>query len=191
MSYKDLLRDPHKVSTAELSEILGVTPRRIQQLTNDKALVRVERGQFDLTRSIKKYIEYEVEKRAPKVDDEKIDPQVEAALWTKARKEKTELEVQIIKGELHRSRDVERIMNESLQAIRAGLLSLPSKMAPQLVAIEDIPFIKDILTTEIKSFMEAVSKYDKKVFYEYSTDKLFLENEELEPFTPDVLEDDE
>lgn len=186
-----MLRDPHKVSTAELSEILGVTPRRIQQLTNENALVRVERGQFDLTRSIKKYIEYEVEKRAPKVDDEKIDPQVEAALWTKARKEKTELEVQIIKGELHRSKDVERIMNESLQAIRAGLLSLPSKMAPQLVAIEDIPFIKDILTTEIKSFMEAVSKYDKKVFYEYSTDKLFLENEELEPFVSDVLDDEE
>ncbi|MCT2347134.1 hypothetical protein M4D71_23570 [Niallia taxi] len=191
MGHKDFLRDPHKVSTAELSEILGVTPRRIQQLTNDKALVRVERGQFDLTRSIKKYIEYEVEKRAPMVDDKKIDAQVEAALWTKARKEKTELEVQIIKGELHRSRDVERIMNESLQAIRAGLLSLPSKMAPQLVAIEDIPFIKDILTTEIKSFMEAVSNYDKKVFYEYSTDKLFLENEELEPFDLDVLEDDE
>lgn len=191
MGHKDFLRDPHKVSTAELSEILGVTPRRIQQLTNDKALVRVERGQFDLTRSIKKYIEYEVEKRAPMVDDKKIDAQVEAALWTKARKEKTELEVQIIKGELHRSRDVERIMNESLQAIRAGLLSLPSKMAPQLVAIEDIPFIKDILTTEIKSFMEAVSNYDKKVFYEYSTDKLFLENEELEPFVPDVFEDDE
>ena len=130
------------VSTKKISEILGVTTRRIQQLTDEGALVRMARGQYDLPASIKKYIEHQIEKVTP---DEEIDNALENALWTRERRKKTELEVKIIKGELHRSQDVKRVMNDMLMAFRQKALAMPTKFASQLVMIEDLSVIKDIL----------------------------------------------
>ena len=190
MKPTDLLIEPYIVSTSEISEMIGLSDRRIQQLTKKGALIKAGHGKYDLKLSIKQYIEYSINKELEKIkvhDDEdiKVDGGLEAALWTKARKEKTELEVKIIQGDLHRSKDVERIMNQVLGGIRAGLLSLPSKIAPQLLALEDIPHIKSILTREIKEIMGDISKYDKSAFYQLSTDKLFIEEPE-----PTVTEDD-
>ncbi|ECD6517263.1 hypothetical protein E2329_22560 [Salmonella enterica subsp. enterica] len=181
MKDKDFMVPGYIVSTAEISEMIGLSDRRIQQLTRDGALIKVGHGKYDLKKSIKQYIEYSVEKRVATVkvdDDDEIDGALEAALWTREKRKKTELEVKIIQGDLHRSKDVERIMNETLGAVRAGLLSLPSKIAPQLIAIEDIPLIKSILTREVKEIMSELSQYDKSRFYQYSTDKLFIEEEE-------------
>ncbi|MFP7469988.1 type IV toxin-antitoxin system AbiEi family antitoxin domain-containing protein [Niallia taxi] len=188
MKPTDLLIEPYIVSTSEISEMIGLSDRRIQQLTKKGALIKVAHGKYDLKLSIKQYIEYSINEKMDKVkldDDNEIDGALEAALWTKARKEKTELEVKIIQGDLHRSKDVERIMNQVLGGVRAGLLSLPSKIAPQLLALEDIPHIKSILTREIKEIMSDISKYDKSKFYQLSSDKLFIEENE-----PIATEDD-
>ncbi|MEN8702486.1 hypothetical protein [Bacillus infantis] len=163
------------VSTKKISEILGVTTRRIQQLTDEGALVRMARGQYDLPASIKKYIEYQIDKVAP---DEELDNGVETALWTKARREKTELEVKIIKGELHRSQDVKRVMNDMLMAFRQRTLSMPTKLAPQLVMIEDLAVIKDTLKLGVIELLNELKEYDPTVFYEISQDKMFLEEED-------------
>ncbi|WP_445506712.1 hypothetical protein [Niallia sp. 03190] len=180
MGHKEFLAYSKAVSTSELGEILGLSTRRIQQLANDDAFVKLGRGQFDLKKSIKKYIDYEVEKRTPVIDEEKLDPTAESALWTRERRKKTELEVKIIQGDLHRSKDVERIMNDMLAAFRARILALPNKMAPQLIMLPDIQVIKDKLHQEVIEAMKELSNYDPNVFYDYSTDKLFLEEDETE-----------
>lgn len=163
------------VTTAEISEILGVSKRRIQQFADEGALVRLNRGYYDLPASITKFIEYQVAKNMP---SDEIDKDVEQALWTRAKKEKTQLEVQIIKGELHRSEDVKRIMNDMLMAFRQRSLSLPTKVAPQLIMVEDIQAIKDILKIAIIELLTELKDYDPNVFYEISKDKMFLDEEE-------------
>lgn len=163
------------VTTAEISEILGVSKRRIQQFAEDGALVRLNRGYYDLPASIQKYIEYQTAKNMP---SDEIDKDVEQALWTRAKKEKTQLEVQIIKGELHRSEDVKRIMNDMLMAFRQRSLSLPTKVAPQLIMIEDIQAIKDILKIAIVELLTELKDYDPTAFYEISKDKMFLNEED-------------
>jgi len=100
------------------------------------------------------------------------------ALWTRAKKEKTQLEVQIIKGELHRSEDVKRIMNDMLIAFRQKTLSLPSKMAPQLIMVEDLQVIKDLLKNSVIELLTELKDYDPSVFYEISKDKMFLNGED-------------
>lgn len=177
MSHKDLMEKGYIVGTAEISEILGVGKRRIQQLVDEGALIRVGRGLYDLPNSIKKYIEYQIDKATP---DEELDNNVETARWTKARREKTELEVKIIRGELHRSEDVKRVMNDMLMAFKQRALALPTKLAPQLIMLEDIPVIKDILKLAIIELLMELSEYDPSVFYEISKDKMFLEDEEDE-----------
>ncbi|WP_437831735.1 hypothetical protein ACQRXC_08695 [Niallia taxi] len=163
------------ITTAEISEILGVSKRRIQQYADEGALVRLNRGYYDLPASITKFIEYQVAKNMP---SDEIDKDVEQALWTRAKKEKTQLEVQIIKGELHRSEDVKRIMNDMLMAFRQRSLSLPTKVAPQLIMVEDIQAIKDILKVAIIELLTELKDYDPAVFYEISKDKMFLDEEE-------------
>ncbi|MGE6379561.1 hypothetical protein [Peribacillus muralis] len=185
MKNKDSSVNWTTVTTQQICEIIGLQPRRIQQLANEGALVKVGHGKFDLPRSVGAYVDYQISKVKP-AGDEEIDNSIETALWTRARKEKTELEVQIIKGELHRSSDVERVMNDMLGGFRAQLLSLPTKMAPQIVGKTDIPVVKDLLKEAINEAMNELSNYDPHVFYDYSTDKMFLgdDEEELETEVP-------
>ena len=170
--------DSYIISTQQISEILGMTPRNVQLLTSKGALVKVGHGKYDLRRSIKQYIESLMEKAGPA--DGELDGGREMALWTKARREKTELEVKIIKGELHRSVDVERVMNDMLGAFRARLLSLPSKMAPQVLGKTEIPVIKEQLKEAVFEAMNELADYDPLVFYDTSNDRMFLESKEEE-----------
>lgn len=172
------------VTTQQISEIFGMTPRNIQLLTNKGVFVKVAHGKYDLRESIKKYVESLLEKAGPA--DGEIDNHKENGLWIRARREKTELEVKIIKGELHRSVDVERVMNDMLGAYRARLLSLPSKMAPQLIAHTDIPIIKDKLKDAILEAMQELANYDPHVFYDTSSDRMFLEKDDEDSLEMEV-----
>ena len=175
MSSKGLKENQYIVTTKQISEILGLSTRRIQQLATENALVKASRGKFDLPSSITTYINYLVEKEKP---DSELDKYEEEALWTRARRQKTELELQIMKGELHRSEDVKRVMNDMLGGFRARLLSLPSKTAPQILGKTEIPAIKEILKESVYEAMNELSDYDPHVFYDYSKDKLYLDEEE-------------
>lgn len=177
MSNKDLKNDWNIVTTKQISEIIGVKERRVQQLENENALVKVAHGKFDLSKSMKAYVFYILNKNRPSNDDE-IDGARENALWIREKKKKTELEVQIMQGELHRSEDVERIMNDMLGAFRARLLSIPTKLAPQVVGKTDIPVVKDLLKEAVYEAMSELSEYDSHVFFDISKDKMFLEDEE-------------
>ncbi len=178
LSDKGLRENNYIVSTAEISEILSLSDRRIRQLAAENALVKVAHGKFDLPASILSYISFIVEKE--KSSGDKLIKSDEEALWTRAKRQKTELELQIMKGELHRSIDVERVMNDMLGNFRARLLGFPSKTAPQLLGKTEIQAIKEALKQGIYEVMEELSDYDPQVFYEQSKDDLILDEDDEE-----------
>lgn len=106
------------ISQKESSEILGVSTARIRQLDKDEVFVKIGRGKYDLSKSIQKYIEYQVTKAVGDVDED-MNKLKEETLWTRARRKKSELEYQIMSGELHRSNDVEEVMNNMLASFRS------------------------------------------------------------------------
>lgn len=163
------------VNSKEMALILGVSSSRVRQLTGEKALVRASYGKYDLPASIEAYINYRLNKEKP---DGELDKTTEEALWTRARRKKTELELQIMRGELHRSEDVERVMNDMLAAFRAKILSIPSKFAPQVVGKTEIPPIKEVLKKGVHEALEELTDYDPTVFYDISKDKMHLEDDE-------------
>jgi phage terminase Nu1 subunit (DNA packaging protein) len=175
LSVKGLSENNMIVTSKEISLILGVSDSRIRQLTTEKALVRVSHGKYDLSASVESYINYRLNKE--KTGDD-LDKTTEEALWTRARRKKTELELQIMRGELHRSDDVKRVMNDMLGTFRAKILSIPSKFAPQLVGKTEIPPIKDVLKKSVHEALEELSNYDPTVFYDISKDKMLLEDDE-------------
>jgi phage terminase Nu1 subunit (DNA packaging protein) len=176
LSDKDLKGKTVVVSTAEISEILGLSDRRIRQLEKEDALVKISRGKYDLKASIQKYIEY-IKEQAQKTEEE-LDLTKEKTLLTRANRQKVELELQIMRGELHRSEDVRRVMNDMLGAFRARVLAIPGKVAPRLIAQTNAAVIQNIVRNEVYEALQELSEYDPHMFYAHSKDKLALENEE-------------
>jgi phage terminase Nu1 subunit (DNA packaging protein) len=176
LSEKDLKGTPIVVTTAEISEIFGLSDRRVQQLVKEGALVKVSRGKYDLKASVQRYIEY-IKEQAEKTEEE-LDQTREKTLLIRANRQKVELELQIMRGELHRSEDVRRVMNDMLGAFRARVLAIPSKVAPRLIAQTNAAVIQNIIKNEVYEALQELSEYDPHIFYAHSKDKLVLENEE-------------
>jgi phage terminase Nu1 subunit (DNA packaging protein) len=176
LSDKDLKGKTVVVSTAEISEILGLSDRRIRQLEKEGALVKIRRGKYDLKASVQRYIEY-IKEQAEKTEEE-LNLTKEKTLLTRANRQKVELELQIMQGELHRSEDVRRVMNNMLGAFRARVLAIPSKAAPQLLAQTDLAVVQDIIKKEVYEALQELSEYDPHVFYAQSKDKLAIDTEE-------------
>lgn len=171
MSNKELDEKLKIVTSAQISKILGFTTARIRQLENDGALVKISHGKFDLAASIQRYVEYI---REQEISDEELDLNRERTLLTRANREKVELELQIMRGELHRSDDVKRVMNDMLSAFRARCISIPSKAAPRLISQTEIPVIQDIIKKEVYEALAELSEYDSHRFYSQSKDKLVI-----------------
>lgn len=172
LSANNLKENKYVVTTKEISEILNLSPRRIQQLTKDGALVRVAHGKYDLPSSIQSYIEYSNE-----VPEEELDKTKEEALWTRARRKKAELELKIMKGEVHRSEDVESVMNDMLSSFRAQMLVLPGKIAPLVLGQTELEVIKSTIKKFIYEALQELSDYDPDIFYAKSNDRLSVDDD--------------
>ncbi|WP_421663626.1 hypothetical protein [Lysinibacillus telephonicus] len=160
------------VTSKEISKIMGVTEARIRQLTKEGAVIRVSHGKYDLAKSFQAYMTYIENKK-----EEVLDKTIEEAKWTKARRRKTELQVQVMEGELHRSEDVERVLNTMLGNFRGKLLALPSKMASRVAGKTDLTEIRDILKSGVNEAMTELSEYDPKDFY---SDDVVEEDDDLD-----------
>ncbi|MBE3586557.1 MAG: type IV toxin-antitoxin system AbiEi family antitoxin domain-containing protein [Thermoanaerobacter sp.] len=163
------------VSTSELAEILGITDRRIRQLEKAGIISKLGRGKFDLAAAVQQYISW-LKAQAAETDEE-LDLKKEKTLLTRANRQKAELELQIMRGELHRSEDVRRVMNDMLGAFRARCLAIPTKAAPRLQGQTDLAVIQDIIKKEVYEALMELSDYDPEVFYARSKDKLAIEDE--------------
>lgn len=176
MSGKGLKGNGYLVSTAEICEIMGLSSRRIQQLVDEKAIVRASHGKYDLVASVRAYVEYSKEKMIS--DDEDLNKLKEDTLWTRARRKKTEAELGIILGLLHRSGDVENIMNSMMMAFRSQLLSFSSRLAPKVQGKKDLIEIQEIVKDEVGDLMNELKDYDPDIFYAESDDVIV--SDELE-----------
>jgi phage terminase Nu1 subunit (DNA packaging protein) len=160
-------------TTRELAHILGVSDRRVQQLVTMGAFPRVDRGKYDLPTVVQSYIAF-FRAQFENISDEELDLRAEKALLTRAQRKKVELELKIMQGELHRSDDVRRVMNDMLGAFRARCLSIPTKAAPRVQG-KDLNAVKDVLKKEIYEALSELTDYDPEVFYKQSKDKLVIE----------------
>lgn len=77
-----------------------------------------------------------------------------------AQAEKTELEVQVIKGNLIPAESVEEVVNNMVSSFRAKMLSLPTKAAPAVVIMADIVEVESALKDYIYEALTELSEYD-------------------------------
>jgi phage terminase Nu1 subunit (DNA packaging protein) len=147
------------ITSKDLASILGVTTRRIRQLTQEGVFPRVARGKYVLGEAMRAYISHLQTKAKEAVVDPK-DLKKELTRLRRAQADKTELEVKEYRGELHRAEDVEDVWTEMLSNFRARALAVPTKLAPQILGIEDLKEMQKALKDAVYEALQELSEYD-------------------------------
>nr|DAG59554.1 MAG TPA: Protein of unknown function (DUF1441) [Caudoviricetes sp.] len=168
-SYKTTDISAITVNSATLEKILQVSDRRIRQLAEENIIVRVSKGRYRLMESISNYIltlKVSMEAGNSQSVDVELNLDEEKAIHERVKRHISELKLKTMQGELHKSEDVERVMTDMLVSIKSKLLSMPSKLAPMLVARNDIDFIKRTINSEVLEVLNELKDYNAKNFYD-------------------------
>lgn len=145
-----------RIKSKGLAEILGISQRRINQLAKEGVLVKDSRGFFVLVEAVPAYIAY--------ATTENDELRQEKILHERAKRRKAELELKVREGKLHEAEDVEFALTGMLVTFRNRLLSIPSKLAPQLIGVNSIAEIQTVIDTELREAMTELSEYDPAMF---------------------------
>ena len=156
------------VNSAALEKIIGVSDRRIRQLAEENIIIRAAKGRYKLMDSITNYIltlKVQMEANNAESVDGEIDLEEEKAIHERVKRHISELKLQTMRGELHKSEDVERVMMDMLASVRAKLLSMPTKLAPILVSRSEIDFVRNTINREVMEALNELKDYNPKEFY--------------------------
>lgn len=153
-----------EIGTSEMAAVLGLGVRRLQQLTKEGAIPKLKHGKYELTAAVPAYLQWKIAQCEVTEDDE-LDLRKERTLLTRVQRQKAEVELAIMQGELHRSEDVERVMNGMITAFRARALAVPNRSAP-MVNGKSIDETRKLLKAEIHDALQEMSEYDPGSFYQ-------------------------
>lgn len=156
------------VDATFVAKLFGLTVRRIQQLTQDGVLatekVEGNKRRYDLLQTVQKYIGYLQEKVAKK-GESKDDAQNESrkikadADLRAAKAEIAEMELKELRGEMHRSEDVEAMTTDLVFTIRSMILALPGRLAIDLAPLNKPAEISERIKQEVNALLLELSNY--------------------------------
>ena len=149
-----------EVGTSEFAKLVGKSDRWIRQLTSEGVLVQCGRGKYKLGETLVVYIEHAA---GGKTNDEKLSHADVKAEHEKLKKEKTELQLQQMRGELHSSNDVRALMGEMILSAKSKLLSIPVRVSTQLEG-ESAKSIEKKLNDEINNVLSVLADYNPGQF---------------------------
>ena len=151
------------IKGVQLAVILGLSERHIRRLANENVIKKNGQGKYLFLESVHGYLEYMVLKNGTDIDlkDEKIKEE------TKKIKKDIELKslrISELKSQLHSAENVKKVMNNMLANIRGKLLALSNKLAPSVIACDNLGEIQDIIHTNILVALDELSNYDAETF---------------------------
>lgn len=169
------------VSSDTIAKIFGLTVRRIQQLAKEGILHPVKTGpyKFDFIPTIETYIKYLSDKLKSK-DNDTSDTKDSAARklkaeadYKEAKAEMAEIKLKEIRGQMHRSEDVEAAMNDIVYAFRSGVLAMPGRLAMDVAKVSDPNQVSKMIEAECFKVLDELSnyQYDPEYYKKRVTDR--------------------
>ena len=151
------------IKGVQLAVILGLSERHIRRLANENVIKKNGQGKYLFLESVHGYLEYMELKNGTDIDlkDEKIKEE------TKKIKKDIELKslrISELKSQLHSAENVKKVMNNMLANIRGKLLALSNKLAPSVIACDNLGEIQDIIHTNILVALDELTNYDAETF---------------------------
>lgn len=143
----------------ELASFAGYTYRRLYDidmaLPEDKKLfIKSENGKYDIALFIQRWVDYNVNKGASQ--EEKTLDEVRA-IHEQIKTQKTELEVARMRGELVSVEDVRRLWGGIASTVMQNMIRLPSKVAPQVIMMDNPDVIGGIIEKEVRDVLCAIA----------------------------------
>ena len=152
-------------STAVVATLFNLSERRVQQLAKDGIIdgKKVEGVyQFDLLPTVRKYITYLSDKangrdqKNRKTEEEKLAAEADLK---RAKADMAELQLKELRGQMHRSEDVEAITTDLVYTIRSMIIALPGRLAVDVAAVDTAPEASEIIRRECYQVLEELSNY--------------------------------
>ena len=158
-----LIKENQIIKATELAKLLGITDRHLRNLANEGIIKKTEKGKYLFFESVQGYIEYIESKNDADVDlkDEKIREEIKKI---KKDTELKALKISELKNQLHPAGVIEEVMTSMLVNIKGKLLSLPNKLAPTVIACDNLGEIQDIILTGISDTLTELSEYSPEMF---------------------------
>ena len=183
---------PSNPLTAEqIGALFELTPRRIRQLEQDGVIKSVtvkvngrSVRRYDLVPVVHDYIKHLSDKlnkkdqKSTDLEDQKLEGEIRIK---DARAQKLEMELQELRGEMHRSEDVEAVTNELVYSIRSMLLALPGRLAVDTCNAASPAEASDLIRQECYQILVELSDH------QYDPDKYKAYVREREGWSTDLL----
>lgn len=163
------------IKIRELAEILGISERQIQRLTKDGVIKKNDKGKYLFYKSVRSYIDYlrELEGTPQQLQEEKLKNEID---YLKTRDRKENIKIKILEADLHEANDVKRVMNNIIAGFKGQLQTIPYKLAPLIIGVENLGELQEIISDNINNILKELSEYDRNKF---------IKNKEY------IIEDDE
>nr|DAN75915.1 MAG TPA: Protein of unknown function (DUF1441) [Caudoviricetes sp.]DAQ44951.1 MAG TPA: Protein of unknown function (DUF1441) [Caudoviricetes sp.]DAU66791.1 MAG TPA: Protein of unknown function (DUF1441) [Caudoviricetes sp.]DAU73194.1 MAG TPA: Protein of unknown function (DUF1441) [Caudoviricetes sp.]DAY25834.1 MAG TPA: Protein of unknown function (DUF1441) [Caudoviricetes sp.] len=163
------------IKIRELAEILGISERQIQRLAKENVIQKNDKGKYLFYKSVRSYIDYlrELEGTPQQLQEEKLKNEID---YLKTRDRKENIKIKILEADLHEANDVKRVMNNIIAGFKGQLQTIPYKLAPLIIGVENLGELQEIISDNINSILKELSEYDRNKF---------IKNKEY------IIEDDE
>lgn len=152
--------DP-RVSGRDLEDFFGVSAVTVSALTKKGVIVRLGHGSYALRASTRAYVAHLREQAAGRAasDDDNGPPDLarERALLARAQREGQVMKNAVLRGELLPVDDVEAVVGAVLDATRAKVLALPTKIAPRCVGLKHLTEARDVLAASVTEAYDELS----------------------------------
>ncbi len=153
--------DDPRVRGGDLADFFGVSGETISALTKKGVVVRVGYGTYALRASTRGYIAHLREQAAGRAaaDDDNGPPDLarERALLARAQREGQVMRNAVLRGELLPVDDVEAVVGAVLDATRAKVQALPTKLAPRCVGLKHLTEARDVLAAGVTEAYDELS----------------------------------
>lgn len=157
------------VSSKVLAEITGMSDRNVRNIADEGIFVRNSHGRYLLMKSLKNYIiNLRIAKAGEKVtsdfEEDELDLENEKARHEHLKSMITEIRLQLIKGQVHKSEDVGAVITNMFTNFRSKMAAMPYKLAPKLEG-KNRNEIADILKEEINFALSELADYKPSDYY--------------------------
>lgn len=164
-SREEIASNMPTLSAYDFGEIIGVSARRVQQLSAEGVIPKTDKGRYNLADGVRAYCTYlKVSMGTVSERDVKSSHEAEKTKLTSISVEREGLKLAVMKGELHKAEDVRYILTDMIVAAKTKLLGIPTRVAPELLNENNIAKIQALLADKIEEALTELAEYRPEMF---------------------------
>jgi hypothetical protein len=150
-----------EVSANTIAKLFGVTVSMVTRLKSQGVITASAENKYELGPTVHNYIQHlKRGNQEPEQGTVKATQEQEDAWLASIRREKAEIELELLKGNLHKADHIALMVGNMISAAKQKLNALPTKVAPKLVGVDTTADIRAIIESEVYEALSELSEFD-------------------------------